>query len=60
MPYKVHIGGLLRCCLATLEELDELGQLPTEAGSLVTCKYCKQESLILEDDYVWRWSRKHG
>lgn len=59
MPLKVRIGGLMRCCIETLKELDERGELPTEPGSTVHCLYEKPEkpdSMRLANDGVWEWS----
>jgi hypothetical protein len=53
-PVQVRIGGLLRCCTATLGELWEAGELKTEEGTSVTCKYCKRPTMVYRDGaYEW-------
>ena len=52
---KVYFGGLMRCCIATIEEMDfqELSDLSTER-SVLSCKYCKS-TMIFKVDH-WRWN----
>lgn len=52
--FRVKIGGLLRCCLATLgNRVDE----PAAEGTTLDCDYCKQPTLIVRDGY-WRWNHE--
>lgn len=51
----VYIGGLLRCCTATLrEDCAAREQLPAE-GEALACKYCKNPMIFT--DGAWRWHR---
>ena len=54
----LHIGGMMRCCAASLNEYIDDSVLPTEFGSEIQCKYCK-EDLYLDDDGVWGISMFH-
>ena len=51
---QFEIGGVMRCCLATLGETE----VKDEEGELVKCKHC-EHGFILKDD-VWRkwWGAK--
>ncbi len=59
--YLVRHGGLMRCCLASIDEEmqrridDEEG--PKE-GDTLACKYCKAENggMIFRDG-AWEWNR---
>lgn len=42
--YKVRPGGLLRCCLLTLDDLERTGHVPVEE-EIKDCDYCKGPSL---------------
>lgn len=55
----VRIGGLLRCCSATLADYLETSA-SSEIGAVLTCKYCHSESLLLAPDRVWEWNQKKG
>lgn len=46
----INIGGLLRCCIESLEE-DER----TEGGAVHVCKYCRTAIKIV--DGAWSWVR---
>jgi hypothetical protein len=56
--YRVRHGGLMRCCLQTLDEkMQELGALP-EKGTVLPCRYHDDNGgMILADDGVWEWNR---
>jgi hypothetical protein len=53
----VKQGGLMRCCLATLEELYPNGpaQIATE-GQVLPCAYCSS-SMIFRAGY-WEWNHE--
>lgn len=57
--YKVHIGGLFRCCLASLSNQLEIVSEPLPEGTVITCEYCKstEGGMILEGD-TFRWNHK--
>ena len=52
--HALRMGGLMRCCLATLGE--HIGGDPPEPkpGDVVPCKYCS-ESMIYSDG-AWEWN----
>lgn len=52
----VRTGGLMRCCLATLADSEEL----TEAGDTMDCKYepAGNKNMIVAPDGVWEWSKR--
>jgi hypothetical protein len=51
---KISIGGLMRCCIGTLDESDLDREV--HSGDVVHCKWCKS-SMILEEG-LWRWYRE--
>ena len=46
-------GGLMRCCLKTLED-EELDKEP-EIDQILECKYCDEEMIYREDG--WHWNK---
>lgn len=55
VPDKVHAGGLMRCCLQTLEEYYPDGPAVKAAeGEVLPCKYC-DSSVIFRAGY-WEWN----
>ena len=52
---KINIGGMLRCCIATIQELDPEQEF--ENGLELDCKYEKSgnKSMVL-DSGVWKWN----
>ena len=54
----MHIGGMMRCCAESLNEYEEDSVLPTEFGSEIKCKYCK-EDLYLDEGGAWGMSMSH-
>jgi hypothetical protein len=55
--YNVHIGGLFRCCLASIDEAMLEATIPPKEGDTHTCKYCKKETMVFENN-CWRWKQK--
>lgn len=53
---QYEIGGVIRCCIATLSEAD----VEEKEGEIVKCKYC-EDGYVLRDD-VWRkwWKEYKG
>lgn len=52
---RVRIGGLFRCCLATLGESDA----PSVVGTVLSCKYESNPdngNMIVATDGVWEWN----
>ena len=56
---KVNIGGLMRCCLETIETLDQDVDYPDKY--VIDCKYedVGNKNIILENG-VWRWNDKNN
>jgi len=54
MKTKLHIriGGVMRCCLATLQQAD----VEDKEGEVLPCKYC-HSSLIVRDG-AWEWNQE--
>ena len=48
----VFTGGLMRCCLATLDEATTLTETP---GEVLHCLYCPSSMRLSPDG--WRWAR---
>lgn len=55
--YKVDQGGLMRCCLQTLDDLMLLRKRAHELlmpeGDVITCAYCKGKMIC--SGASWRW-----
>jgi hypothetical protein len=53
----VQTGGLYRCCLKTLFDID--GETEIEDGRVLDCKFEKPgNNKIICKDGVWRWNRE--
>jgi len=53
---SIRHGGLMRCCLLTLD--DYLAAGGTEkSGTVLPCAYCRS-SMIVAADGVWEWNRQ--
>lgn len=54
----IRHGGLMRCCLATVEEEAETRQVAPTEGETLDCKYeaAGNQNLIFRDGY-WEWNR---
>lgn len=51
---KIHVGGLLRCCIVTVEQfISDYGYKPAEQGAVVECPYC--HTSVRLDEGIWRW-----
>lgn len=54
MPDRVKIGGLMRCCLQTLDDYYPDGPADKASdGEVLPCKWCSH-SMIFEAG-AWRW-----
>jgi hypothetical protein len=40
MEYEVMTGGLMRCCLATLDATMQAAEKPPREGDMIRCRYC--------------------
>ncbi len=56
MNYLVRHGGLMRCCLATLDEFMATKDEPPEEGDTLRCKYhCDNGGMIFRNG-GWEWN----
>lgn len=51
----VRIGGLMRCCLATLGNSES----PSVVGTVLDCQYETpgNANMVVAQDGVWEWNR---
>ena len=54
MRKPLHIGGVLRCCIASLDEYEEG---PDEEGTVLPCNFCSSALHVV--DGAWRWHRDY-
>jgi hypothetical protein len=56
MGYKVNQGGLMRCCLATLDMVLQryVATVPLEGMSLYCC-YCGNP--MIHKEGTWQWNK---
>lgn len=50
------IGGVMRCCIATLDAHETAGGAQAE-GTVLPCRYCK--SALHVQGNVWRWFKEY-
>lgn len=53
--YEVRQGGLMRCCLASLEELMAAATVPPKEGDRVTCRGCNDVDGMVFRNGSWEW-----
>jgi hypothetical protein len=59
VPYQVRVGGLLRCCMASLAEAMESAVAPPKEGDTLICRYCGSPYGGMEfRDGAWEWKTK--
>lgn len=51
---KIIHGGMMRCCIATLQESEEL----TDVGTVLSCKYegGENRNMIVNARGNWEWN----
>lgn len=49
----IATGGLMRCCIATL---DAMAEQPCHEGQEVCCQWCKDGRMVLHNNH-WKWNR---
>jgi len=54
--YKVRHGGLMRCCLASLQERMATCAPDPKEGEQEKCKYCNNWMVFVGD--AWEWDRE--
>lgn len=55
--YLVEHGGLMRCCLATLQEHMANAKASPKEGEVLPCKYHPQDNSMIFRNGVWIWNR---
>lgn len=54
--YRVRIGGLMRCCIATIDVKMVAATKPPKDGDTMSCLYCKDGRMCFRDD-AWEWDQ---
>ncbi len=58
--YRVRPGGLMRCCLQTLDEhMDTATEAPL-IGTVLSCRFCSRSSMIVAPDGTWEREAMEG
>ncbi len=57
MDEKIYVGGLMRCCTATLSEVRAAATDTPKDGDVIDCKWCSS-SMIWRDG--WRWNNEEA
>ncbi len=54
---RVAIGGLMRCCTGTLNNLALVEAAATyERGQVIPCEHCTATMIVGPDDWIIRWN----
>ncbi len=54
--HAIRIGGLMRCCIETLNDRARTGE-PHE-GEKIECKYAPRHSAMIYRDGAWEWLKE--
>jgi len=57
ITYRVFQGGLMRCCLATLDDYMAKTDKPPQEGDTLPCAYHSDNGGMIFRDGAWRWNR---
>lgn len=57
IQYRVHHGGLMRCCLASLDEAMAARTEPPAEGETLHCKYHDDNGGMIFRNGAWEWNR---
>ena len=62
--YPRYIGGLMRCCIATLDDHGENEEREADVeGSVLPCKYCTSAMILKTDEhpsgFAWHWFKEY-
>jgi len=55
--WAVRQGGLMRCCLATLDEAMEARTMPPNDGDVIHCKYHADNDGMIFRAGAWEWNQ---
>lgn len=56
--YRVRHGGLMRCCLQSLDDAMVEAIEPPKEGDTLRCKWCKDEDGMVFHAGAWQWARR--
>ena len=56
--YTVRHGGLLRCCLLTLDDAMVAATEPPKEGDQLQCAYGKPHGFMRFRDGAWEWDKE--
>lgn len=56
-PYRLKHGGLMRCCLQTLDDAMVAATEPPKEGDTLRCRGCSDEYGIVFRDGAWQWAK---
>jgi ribosomal protein L37AE/L43A len=54
--YSVRHGGLLRCCLESLDKQLSEADVEPAVGTVLTCSFCHNPELVRAADGTWEWN----
>lgn len=52
--YRLRQGGLMRCCIGTLDEMMETAEVEPPIGTVVPCNNCSS-GVRRAADGTWEW-----
>jgi hypothetical protein len=55
--YRTRIGGLMRCCLQSLDDHMVAIKVPPREGDTVKCKWCDDEHGMVFTHGAWQWAK---
>lgn len=54
--YRVKHGGLLRCCLESLDVAMVAAKVPPKEGDTLKCSYCSDPDGMVFREGAWQWA----
>ncbi len=60
MTYRVRQGGLMRCCLQSLDDAMVAASAQPKEGDTARCAYCDDEYGMVFRDGAWQWAKPEG
>jgi hypothetical protein len=51
---QIRQGGLMRCCLLTLDQERTTNKPPAKEGDIIGCKWCQAPMVFTRD--AWEWA----
>jgi hypothetical protein len=56
--YRVRQGGLMRCCLLSLDDAMVVAPEPPNPGDRLKCKWCPSHMIFR--DGAWQWDQDYA